>query len=259
MQRTINACLSASVMLALVPMASADAVFLNADASLLGSGGTVANFRYRVSNTNWDQSVANSSTISNSTIVQSRGLGNHDQLNGAAFDFTLNYQVGLGFTFRLLHAGGGSPTTSDSNVAWTSPFGGVAATRSFRGLELSATAANLSTSIQSASLSVSNLAFSGAGLTTIGTLSDMNAIFAPGQFRTQYIASASDLSTFNWTLTGRVMAAFAYAPGTSTPGGNLDELLRLNIRAFDGGLIPTPGASAALILAGLVLARRRRG
>ncbi len=258
MRRSSSRLVSAAASLVAASFASADAVFLKADPGLLGSDSTVASFRYRASDTNWDRSVANSSTIRNSTIVQSRELGNRDQLNAAAFDFTLNYQVGLGYTFWLLHAGGGSPTTSGSSVAWTSPFGDTEATRRFRGLELSATAAHFSTSVQSASLSVTNLAFSGAGLNSVGTLSDMNAIFASGQFRTQYIASAADLSTFKWTLTGRVVAAFAYAPGISMPGGNLDERLRLNIRAFDGGLIPTPGGSAALILAGLVLARRRR-
>lgn len=240
------------------PAALGSTVLLNADPSAIGSGSTVANFRYRVSNTNWDQSIANSSNIRSSSIVERRGIGNHNQLNNAAFDFSLSYVAGTGYTLRLQHGGGGAPTKTDSLLSWTAPHGGISPLRSFRTIEISATAAQLPGNIESGSFSVTNLAFAGAGLTNAGALSDMLASSTGATFLQQYISSTTDLSTFNWTLTGRVVASFVYKPGFTSPGGSLDERLRLNIKTSDAGLIPSPGAAAVLALAGLAALRRRR-
>jgi hypothetical protein len=226
------------------------------DPQVSSLAGTVMDARYRISNTNWDHMISTSSSVSVSTLVQTANRGNHDQLNGAAWDFTLDYSPVTGWSFVLNHAGGGSPNATTSSVAWSAPFNSVSPFRSFNGFELFAvTNVTGLANIASGLVTVENLAFSAPGHTVVGSLGDL--VTSNGLVR-NVISADFDLSTTAWTLSGRVRASYVYANGASTPGSNLDERLKFDIKATTVTLIPTPGAAAALALGLLAAGRRRR-
>ena len=105
-----------------------------------------------------------------------------------------------------------------------------------------------------------NLAFTGA--TTVGSLVNLSQSWVAnttnGEPPSQLIVADGDLTTFSWSFTGTVVANWTYLPGFTAPQGNLDERLKLDIKLTNATLIPAPGAGLALVMGGLVAARRRR-
>ena len=198
----------------------------------------VALFRYRLSNTNFDHSIANGGVIPPATWVATRNLGNHNALNGAAWDFTLQHVAGTGYTFTLTHAGGGTPGTGSSVLSYP-----VSTGPSFNALEMYAQFQN-STNVTAGSIAVTSLAFSGTGLVVdpvYSTLRDLydDRTLAPGpggnDLDLQWIVADSDLSVVDWTLTGRVVASFS-----GYTSGNLDERIKFNIKVAEVFPAPTP-------------------
>ncbi len=230
-------------------------VALNADGSQFTPTAVAMNSRYRISQTNWDQMIATNTAISGSTIVQQKFLGDAATLNNRAWDFSVNYVVGSGYSFTLTDSTLPPLGTSPSTVSWTAPFGApaISATRSYNAIELFAQAQNsLQTGVTGLSISVSNLAFSGGpGLSTTGALVGMSDthLLSPGpggaDYAQQWLVADGDLSLFNWVLSGRVQAQF-----TGSVPSNFDERLKFDIKTVQVSPVPLPPA-LALMLAGL--------
>ncbi len=243
-------------------------VTLNADASLIGSSSDASNFRYRVSNTNWDQIIASSTSISNSTIVGSRNPGTHSALKNAAWDFTVSFVPLSGYIFALDPVAGLNSNAAQS-ITWTSLFGGVDPLRAHNAIKLTVSAGSgMPGGIDTAYVDVSNLAFSTSGFLSTGSLASMRNNWDDfGSLTdrddpdtlTQWILADENLANWAWALTGRVQAGFTYLPGVSSPGGNLDERLKFDILPQWVTAVPSPGGFAFLALGGFVVLRRVRG
>jgi hypothetical protein len=243
--------------LATASTASAGAIVnLNPSTAGLTVATDVMDARYRLSNTNWDQMISTSSNVSVSTLVQTANLGNHDALNAVAFNFSLGFDPSAGWAWTLAPVGGGPAST----LNWTVPFNGASPFRSFNGLELFVVAANMNpANIASGTAAATNMAFSSAAATTTGSLVDLVSTWTgpnTGGLQLQFITSDTDMSTFAWTLTGRVALSFTYQPGTNNPGGNLDERLKFDIKAAQ--IVPAPGFVSLAGVAGIAALRRRR-
>ena len=246
--------------------ALAGMVHLNPDAAAVAKtpDSTVAAMRYRVSNTNWDQMIATGSDVGYGTIVQNSNIGNHSALNGATWDFTVAYTPFGGFAFTLQRPG------TSSTVSWAAPAFGLSPTRSYNALHLQVeTGANMPGNIAAASVAVSDLAFVGTRMDSAGTLRPLSAAWsnsgpsepAAPEAREQWIVATDDLAETSWTLTGKVTASFAYRPGFSQPGGNLDERLKFDVRALSANVIavPEPGSVLLGLIALPLLGLGRRG
>lgn len=233
--------------------ALAGMVHLNPSAATVAKtpDSTVAAMRYRVSNTNWDQMIATGSDVGYGTIVQNSNVGTHTALNGVSWDFTVAYAPASGYEFTLSRPG------QTRTVAWAVPAFGLAPTRAHNALFLHVQAGSgMPAGIATASVTVSDLAFSGAGLTTAGALRAMGDDWddtAPFDDRVdadsdeQWIVSTSDLSATSWLLTGKVSAAFTYLPGYTSPGGNLDERLKFDVKALSATVVPVPEPGSVLL------------
>ncbi len=231
-------------------------ISLNDSLSGYTNAGTVMDARYRVSNTNWDQMIATSSNVSASTLVQTANLGNHNQVNGVLFDFALDFSPASGWSFTLTPDAGGAAST----VSWSTPFNGASPLRPFNALELFVVTGDMNpVNIASGSAAVTNLSFSSSSATTTGSLVDLVSNWigtGTGGLVRQYLLSDSDMSAFAWTLSGQVRLSFTYQQGQTSPGGNLDERLKFDIKAFEA--VPSPGATGAAAVVGAAAARRKR-
>jgi hypothetical protein len=218
--------------------------------------------RYRVSNTNWDQIIAVSPFPSANTIVGQSNLGNANTLNNRAWDFSVSYAAGSGYTYTLTDTTTPPLGTSPSTLTWTAPGGNPALspTRSFNAIQLYATAQTVegTTSPLATSIAIRNLVFSGTGLSTSGALATMNDTDAtsPGGVN-QWLVADTDLSLFNWVLRGQVQAAFN---GSITAANQADERLKFDVSMQSVAAVPVP-AALPLFISGLVgfgfIARRR--
>jgi len=230
-------------------------VVLNADGSQFTPTAVAMDSRYRISQTNWDQMIATSTVISGSTIVQQKFLGDAATLNNRAWDFSVNYVAGSGYSFTLTDTTVPPLISSPSTVSWTAPFGSpsISPTRSYNAIELFAQAQNnLQTGVTGLSISLNNLVFSGGpGLSTSGALVSMSDthLLSPGpggaDYAQQWLVADGDLSLFNWAITGQVQAQF-----TGTVPNNFDERLKFDIKTVQVSPVPLPPA-LALMLAGL--------
>jgi hypothetical protein len=241
--------------LTLAGSAAGAVIQLNPSSPGLEVTGTVMDARYRISNTNWDQMIATSSSISGATLVQTANLGTHNQLNARAYDFDLGYDPVAGWTWSLTNVSGGAK----SLVSWTAPFNGASPFRSFNGLEIFAVAANLDpATIASGTSSITDFAFFAPGQTVGGSLVNLVTTWTgagTGGLVRQFVVSDTDMSTFAWNIRGRLQMYFTYQGGVANTG-NLDERLKFDIKA--GTVIPAPASAALVLVGGLVAARRRR-
>lgn len=241
--------------------ALAGMVRLNAPDSMINPiqpAQTVAVARYRISNSNWDQMVATSSSISASTIAGSNNIATHTTLNHAAWNFSFSFEPGEGYTWTLNYLSGGrvSPGTTRT-VTWTSPLNGASPTASFNAIQLTAEAGpSMPTGVNSAYVSVSNLQFSGDGLSTQGALVNLVDYWSglESDNATQWLISDTDLSQHAWTLSGTLIAGFS-----GSAQGNIDERLRFDARTASVVTVPAPAAITlgAAALGGLGVIKRR--
>ncbi len=241
--------------------ANAGLVYVNPTSMSAGTvNSTEVGAKYRLSNSNWDMSLDNGAGTSSSSNFLSAGLGNNNQLSGRTYSFTLTHTAGQGFVFTMLDTASNAATT----LSWgtfASPPGGTTAAAlngqtpngSFNSLLLEAKAGG-----NNASMQFSNLAFTsatllnGGGSWQNGTLTPSTS--GPGQAAgtwSQRLIADSDMSQHTWTLSGLLH-------GTRTGSSGGDELTKITISGQDVAVVPTPGAMALLLTAGLVARRRRR-
>lgn len=234
-------------------VAHAGTIVLNAPTPLaLDQGPTVMDARYRLSQTNWDQVIATSSNVTYGTIVENKNVGTANQLNGVEWDWSMAYTAGSGYVFTLSKPG------TTSTVQWTAPWTNtyvvpnetVSPLRSFNAIYLYA-AAYTATGITSAQFDVTDLSFSGAGITNSGSLANLQATLPPGELVDQWLIADCDLSQIDWTLTAKVKGTF-----TGTPPSNYDERLKFDIKTKM--VVPEPATLGLLAVSGLAMLRRRR-
>lgn len=235
-------------------------VYMN-DASAFTSpmSTSVAGFKYRVSNTNFDMSLDRGGGTSSGNFM-SAGLGNTNQLSGREFDILITNTPGEGFTFTMTSTHGTSGlywgsnafagSTSAATIAGTSPGA------SFNTLAIDARA-----SLSGSVLDCSNLFFSSATLSLGGGLlvpgfvwpSTREPYDAANGTWSQRVSADTDLSQHAWTLAARVTA-------TRPAGSGSDETLKFTVSAGMGLHVPTTASSATLAIAacGVMIRRERR-
>lgn len=236
--------------------ARAATVALDVDPAKILSESGVAFARYRFGKNGFDQAVGheNPFAVANNSSLDG---GNSLNLSQVAWDFSLSYAAGSGYSFTLSKPG---TTSTDTYVSGIGAGGTLLPTQSFNAIQLQAR--SRLTQNGSATMSVSDLSFSGAGLTTTGSLTDLSAsqINAGDTNDFQWLVADVDLSAFDWLLTGKVLgAALCQAGGQNCFS---DESIKFNIamKTVDVAPVPLP-AAPVLLLTGLaaigVISRRR--
>jgi hypothetical protein len=232
--------LAAAALLALFTTAASAATVNVVDpVDFLSSGPTVAEARYRLSNTNWDMAIVQPGGPNVSTPTA--GLGNVSQLSARSFDFMLSHSVGTGFSFTMTNP---ADATNTATLTYNTPA-------SFNALRFT-----VQSNTDTGSMSVSNLAFNyGAGVTGPATLTGLSVSGNAGE-RNSWLASTSNLALFGWSISGTLLGAKGIT--------GCDECVKFSLRATNAELptpIPLPAAGFLLIgaMAGLgLLARRQR-
>ena len=202
--------------------------------SLVTLNGTVAGLRFKHDRTNWDQAITPAGQTSGPGFVTANISNNASVLN-QEYDFTAAYTVGDGITWTI--------GTSELSFGTTASFNAISL--------LARANEQVSNQVSySRSIDVTDLSFSGAGLSGPGPLADIS--LTNGQ-DTLWLVSSGDLSLFDWMLTGTVQF-------TAVGGPNPNENTKLDIGLNSVNVIPLP-ASLWLLLGGLgslALLRRRR-
>jgi len=224
-------------------------------------GGSSAQAKFRLSNTNWDQSVDHGNGTNPGQFIQG-ALGNNAQLSARTYDFRFEHVAGEGFIFTMTDVTNPQTPGSPSILSWgsfSSPVGGATASQlngfapgaAFNGLLIEARAGRAGSA-----MTWSDLSFVAGGLNladgawTNGSVdpSTSGPDDAPG-FHRQRLVADTDLSQVNWVFSARVQGV-----RDSSAGG--DETVRFVVSAKN--YIPTPGAAGVMALAGLAGVRRRR-
>ncbi len=246
--------------LGLCAFASAQQVHVNSSTvrPVADSGTTVFGAKFKSDNTNWDFSLGNTGSTATSANFIQAGIGNNAFISARVFGFELEHRAGEGFVWNLTDKSNNNKTTLSWGTFTTPPAGTTAATlnsiapdRSFNAIRIEnrATGANSSNTF-------SNLAFTSAATfngsflnsTMTPSTAGYNLIDAPiNGFAIQWLVSDTDLSSYNWTLSGDVQLI----------GGN-NEALRMDIQGRSLQAVPEPGTMAALGLGIAALLKRKR-
>ncbi len=286
----LNHSLIATMLLAAAP-ASAGTIHLNDPAiTVTGINTIVVGAKYRLSPTNFDQSLdsgGGTGTVGGQPNFLSVNLGNLTALNGATYGFVFEHRAGQGFIFTMTNAAGASntqawgtfapPVAADQSAALLPalaatgqvPGTPLAPGLPFNALHLEARATSSGTTAPV--VSYSELSFITPGLAQVGSLVSGFAL-TPGtgggnvnfpdpdaDYHSQWFVADSNLALFDWTLAGKVRFDV-------TGSGALDERVRFGISGKEvsftgGGVVPEP-ATWAMLIAGFgmvgLAARRRR-
>jgi len=247
--------------------ASAGIVYVNSS-QLAPSAITDSVFaaKYRMSNSNFDQSIDNGAGTTPGMFI-SKNLGNNNQLKTREYFFQLDHRVGQGFVFTMTNG------TSASTLAWGSGFspalpagsgvaallGGEAPGAAFNALLLEARAQrNNPTSF----VTFTDIVFSsptlviGDGAFSSGSITNSSAgittlAFTPEVGRAeQWLVSDSNLAVHDWSLS-------AIVRGSRDNASSGDELVRFSIAGMHVQTIPQPGTVVLAGLAFTLLIRRR--
>jgi hypothetical protein len=261
-RRARRLAISCAVLSAWLPAAGAHAgviYFNDAAAFVTAPSGSVAGFKYRVSNSNFDMSLDRGGGTSAGNFI-SAGLGSTSQLSGREYDILITHQPGEGFTFSMtsgatttrLHWGTNAPAGATSAAT----IGGSAPGAAFNTLTIESRA-----SLSGSTMAFSAITFASPTL-TLGSGAMVDGIVTPstrgpydttnGNY-TQRISADTDLSQHAWTLGARVTA-------TRLAGGGGDESLRFVVGAGMGAYVPSPMGAGVLGLAALftLVLRARR-
>jgi hypothetical protein len=250
-------------------VAHAAAVYVNHSDVTYTPTQTVAGFKYRFSNTNFDMSLDNGNSSASANMITS-DLGNISQLSTRSYLFEIRNIAGEGLIFKLMNQATGAVSTQ----AWgtfSSPTGasgnqlranlnGILPDRSFNSLffEARSTATN-------SSFTFSNLDFTSDGVSELGdgflggTINPTTGLGGSSAgFAHQRLVSDFDLSEVNFTLTG-VLSGMR----TGTTG---DETLKFTVFAQQGDAVipaslyvPEPGTVGMClsVLGGVCMLRKR--
>lgn len=249
--------------LALGSTAVAGTVYLNSSNVVYGSNlNTVGGAKYKLSSGNWDQSVSGGTVGTTSPFNGTTGnfisnnLGGASALNNVAMNFSLSYTVGDGFSFTmgsysLKWANSVASYVNNPTTEETSVLNGAAATdNKFNVIDIFVRS---QTNNPAHYMHLTNLNFTAAGQTLVGSLHD--SLQGPNSAETQRIATAGDLRTFNWTLTGTMK-------GNEATGGGAEGIkVEFGFKNNDLTIIPMPtpvSMAAAGMLAIAGLSRRRK-
>lgn len=255
--------------------ATAAIVYVNSADVLFANPSTVAQAKYRLSQTNFDQSLDNGAGTSNTSNFISAHLGNGGtgagSIRGVTFDFSLQHLVGDGFIYRMRNTATGSTSvlrwgefaTNEGTTALT--LGGLTPDREFNSLYLETRATQTSVN---PSFSVSGLTFTSDSLSSVGSFFDRvvtPTYSEPGSssgFSFQRLVSDVNLAEHAFTVSGQLMA-------DRLSGNGSDEQLKFTVYAQRGTAslpvappgspaVPEPAAAIALPAALLLLRRRVR-
>lgn len=271
--RTLSAatlCLTLCLTIAIARPADAATVSIYDSQQELLPATVVADLRYRVSRTGWDQMLSNAAARPSARDLTTAGLGNARQLNGLLWDFSVSYESGddgaRGFTFtmgsddyRRGRGPGNSPAKPYSSTLLfdvQNPLNDITPWGSFNTIQLEARAGALRGDAGKAMLAVTGLNFYAGTETT--ALKDLNAATAArsSEWSSYWVSSNKDLSTFDWTVTGMVQGSFACADGTDRC--LRDESLKMNMRFAEVDTVPVPAAAWLFLSALGALALKRR-
>lgn len=229
-------------------------IYINSDVvKIEGFKDTAAGVRYRMSNSNWDMALENGKGTSKSSNFISTSLGNNKQLSERTYAFTLTHLAGQGFIWQVTDVGDKGKTDAmgwgkfDEKVDGTvkSELNGMAPGASFNTILVDARA-----TLSGSSMAFDDLKFNGDLKIADGSFD--SGVIDPSTigrgdakgYWSQTLASSTDLSKSDWSLTGLLHGQ------RSGSGG--DEEVRFNITMRDASVsIPAPGALAVMALAGL--------
>lgn len=252
---------------ACVPSAQAGMLYINTPVAKESVQSVFASAKYRLSHTNWDQSLAATSGTGNSSDFVAANLGNTDTLAKTIYDFSLRSLPGEGIIFALTNRTTGERSTLSWGTFAVDPGGtnapklaGREPTRSYNSVSIVADAMRSGSSMSFRDLMISGPALDVAqGSFVAGSVDPQLA--GPGDplgTYTQRVFSDEDLSRHEWELTGTII-------GSRSPDAGGDEQVRLTIfladtqvELADGRAIPAPDTSAAIAGFGLLVATRRR-
>ena len=214
---------------------------------------TVADFRYRLSNTNWDIGVAPAGDPIGG--FQQVNAGNNGALSGNTYAFSLSHAAGTGYTFEFFDVNG-----ADRTVSFTTADGvrnDVAATDAFNTISIGPSARTTNQSGAASSVQLSNLNFSSTDLGADIDIPDFGSSAVQGGAQDglveQFLVSDHNLALVDWALTGN-------ATLSRSVFNNTDERVKLDIKTRSATVVPLPAAAPLLLggLAALGLLRRRR-
>lgn len=225
---------------------------------------------YRLSNTNFDQRLNNGGPVATSANNITLNLGNVAFLNDRTYDFTLEFRAGTagvnrGFVWRL------NSTGSTGTLAW-----GVFDPPVPPPSTVSATLNSVVPTASFNAITIAQRAQSAVGTGSYVTLSDLNFVASPltidGSFinstvttpgggpaapiLTQVLASTVDLSTLDWSLTGKVRAF------KNTTGGDESVSLTIAVRNASFTIVPEPSSIVLALTAAVAFfasASKRHG
>lgn len=181
----------------------------------------VFNGRYRLDTTNWDSAIIprGSPDASLPAAYTAEIANNLTELSGQAFNFTVTYTPGKGYTWTLAGQGANPGPFPLEWSLYSTPGGeynNVRPVDYYNAIQLRASAFG----VTGQSLSVTNLSFNVIGAQTCGSLPDLTADYDATQTVTNWLVATGDLSQTSWTLTGTVT-------GVKPSGGQ--ESVTLNI------------------------------
>lgn len=237
------------------------------------SGTQVTAAQYALRNNNYDSRLTNGGSITASNII-TEGLGDVAFLNNKTYEFTLEFRNGAlgtnrgfvwtlsdgGSSFARLAWGDFSPALVPTPNVQSSTINGVAPSGSFNTIGLTQRAN--STAGTGSYLTISDLAFSSSPSVTQNGSWINSTITTPGggpaaPIENQRLVSTSDLSTFSWTLSGKVTGFKDQIGGDETVSFGIS----VNNSTFN--VVPEPstsilGTMAAGTLAFVARRRKRR-
>lgn len=234
---------------------------------------TVAETRYRMSGSNWDQMLGNGAEKFSPDNLATADLGRSSSLNGQLWDFNLSYENGdsgaRGFTFSMAPGTsgrdtGGPQTLTRPRSAVVStllfneknPLGDSMPVDAFNAIQFEARAGALRDDISKAILEITRLNFYADGKNT--QLKDLRASSAShdSERASYWMTSNRKLSEIDWTISGAVQGRFDCGDGSTRC--LRDESIKMNMRFAEADVVPLPAAAWLFVSALGALGWQRR-